>query len=89
MASLFCFFRFVYKLHCLKYSENLFPIVLQTFHLTSSGELGEFVEEELVISCPLHDQDDEDVHYEYRDDDVDGNNSSVDDGGGDEVSVGT
>ena len=43
------------------------------------------MEEKLVISCPLHDQDDEDVHYEYRD----GNNSNVDDGGGAEVSVRT
>ena len=42
-----------------------------------------------VISYPLHDKDDEDVHYEYRDDGVDGNKSNVDDGGGDEVSVGT
>ena len=42
-----------------------------------------------MISCPLHGEDDEDVDYEYRDDDVDGNNSNVDDGGGDEVSVGT
>ena len=42
-----------------------------------------------MISCPLHDQDDEDVHYECRIDDVIGNNSNVDDGGGDEVSVGT
>ena len=73
---------FGHKLHCLKYLDNLFPIVLQTFHLTSSGELGEFLEEKLVIPCPLHD---EDVHYEYRD----GNNSNVDDGVGDEVSVGT
>ena len=85
MTSLFCLFRFICKPHCLKYSEILFPIVLQTFHLTSSGDLGEFVEEELVISCPLHDEDDEDVHYEYRD----GNNSNVDDGVGDEVSVRT
>ena len=43
------------------------------------------MEEKLVISCPLHDQDDEDVHYEYRD----GNNSNVEDGGGAEVSVRT
>ena len=42
-----------------------------------------------MISCPLHGEDDEDVDYEYRDDGVDGNNSNVDDGGGDEVSVGT
>jgi len=61
-----------------KIFRNLVPIVLQTFHLTSSGELGEFVEEELVISCPLDDEDDEDVHSEYRD----GNNSNVDDGVG-------
>ena len=44
------------------------------------------MEEEPVISCPLHYQD---VHYAYRDDGVDGNNSNVDDGVGDEVSVRT